>query len=544
MPSMSGVGSAIGTGLSQAALALAAAKSAYLKGGLTGEIIVAGETVVLEEREDIIPYSATVSFSQKYFPPQLARFEDVVKDMNTAKRAFSTFFSKTIDISNPLPDCRPFGKEIINLVTQGIRNRFQTLREEIQVVSRQKAPKEGEDLPADSESIVLVSLIEKLGRFKVLLRQLEYQRKSCPNQSSSELEAIENNRLQVQNEEYYKLIRYMTYAFLQDKYGLDGTPLPEIVKQSIDGVKNSDNPMTTENLSSYVQEWAKKSDEPFPRGVVSVMKATQSGGGKRDIRALAKRVYEADAVELPDDMAPKKFEKLFAKLPAASRDSDDKNICFLNYFISMAVDHIFLSRKDKGSRMMKKIDNIIEDVITDLKDPKDMIFAPGEADQQIIYSVLTVVFSLLHAAMGAGDSTGLTVICRDYPDSQGNEILAAIHKHFRKAKGRSSDSFAEGLMKLPAIAFHPRLIEQESDPTSLLSQFPSFAPIGESAPKEFIELQILNDMKKKVHPVPEDYQEHAKHTVADSTLDYGSLFLFFVLLGRQYLIETDEVCKI
>jgi hypothetical protein len=124
MPSMSGVGSAISGGLSQAALALAAAKSAYLKGGLTGEIIIAGETVVLEEDDDIIPYSAVVTFSKKYFPPQLAKFEDEVKEMNTAKRAFSTFFSKTVDISNPLPDCRPYGKEIINLITQGIRNRF------------------------------------------------------------------------------------------------------------------------------------------------------------------------------------------------------------------------------------------------------------------------------------------------------------------------------------------------------------------------------------------------------------------------------------
>ena len=537
MPSMSGVGSAISGGLSQAALALAAAKSAYLKGGLTGEIIIAGETVVLEEDDDIIPYSAVVSFSQKYFPPYLAKFEDEVKEMNTAKRAFSTVFSKTVDISNPLPDCKPYGKEIINLVTQGIRNRFETLREEIQVVSRQKAPKEGEDVPADSESIVLVSLLEKLGRFKILLRQLELQRKSCPNQSNAELEAIETNRLLIQNEEYYKLIRYMTYAFLQDKYGLEGTELPAIVKETMEGIKNSNNPMTAENLSEYTQEWIKQSDTPFPSGVSSVMKATQRGGG---LRGLAKRVYENGVVELPGDMAPQKFEMLFAKLPADSHDSDDKNICFLNYFISMAVKQLFLSHKDKGTRMMKKIDNIIENVIEDLKSPKNMVFAPGEKDQQIIYSILTVVFSLLYAAMGAGDSTGLTVICRDYPDRQANEIIASIHKYFRKAKRGSRESFAKGLITMPAIAFHARLMEESEDP-NLLSQFPSFAPIGEAAPKDFTELQILNDFKKKVHPIPDSLQEDAKYVVGDSTLDYGSLFLFFVLLGRQYLIETDEM---
>jgi hypothetical protein len=44
-----------------------------------------------------------------------------------------------------------------------------------------------------------------------------------------------------------------------------------------------------------------------------------------------------------------------------------------------------------------------------------------------------------------------------------------------------------------------------------------------------------------VHPIPEALQEDAKYVVGDSTLDYGSLFLFFVLLGRQYLIETDEM---
>jgi hypothetical protein len=346
----------------------------------------------------------------------------------------------------------------------------------------------------------------------------------------------------IQNEEYYKLIRYMTYAFLQDKYGLEGAQLPDIVTDTINGIKNSNNPMTADNLSQYTQEWIKQSDTPFPTAVASVMKATQRGGG---LRGIAKRVYEAGVVELPGDMAPQKFELLFANLPAASQDSDDKNLCFLNYFISMAVKQLFLSRKDKGERMMKKIDHIIDGVIKDLKDPKDMIFAPGEKDQQIIYSIMTVVFSLLYAAMGADDSTGLTVICRDYPDSQGNEILAAIHKHFRLAKRKSSESFAEGLIKLPAIAFHSRLIQQEDEDSepNILSQFPSFAPIGQAAPSEFTELQILNGMKKKAHSIPEEYQTHAKDTVADSTLDYGSLFLFFVLLGRQYLIETDEVLE-
>ena len=264
---------------------------------------------------------------------------------------------------------------------------------------------------------------------------------------------------------------------------------------------------------------------------------------------------------IPDGIAPKAgsaFKKLYEIVKTRlGVTNPGKNVaCFLNYFVTFFLKLIFFSNPDKRHvvvlefyRLMMR--EIVEDVKTKI---------PSATKKQNIYTIMEFVFSLIHdceIVKLTGEDVGLHVIMTA-ADSNPVAILESMHKVFSNQQPdvleKSTTFLKSGIFKtsaisLPDVHFNiPLNITTNGDKNlTTLSIFPNFTyiPQGyEPNNKWFDIIDTRNEYARQgVNIADKAVAKEISKTMADKTLDYISMFVMFILLAQEYLVEIEDDLK-
>jgi hypothetical protein len=231
-----------------------------------GTIRIAGELVQVDEKGfNPATYYDRVSFSKEYFPDVTA--ELLKQHAALFKRVFNNE-DYPMNPKNPLPPCN---EDELKQITMGLKNRFKRLAEEIDVL-------EG----TEHDTGVLRTKIKQLSRLKEFIYMLEKNAADdlcnpyggAPTPGFGKDDAEENDKLR-------NTLRRFIIFLLQNKKRLDEYQneygsLADIVMPVI----GDDKEITSETLSTYVNEWRKKHRSELPSLLIQILGIT---GEKSDL---------------------------------------------------------------------------------------------------------------------------------------------------------------------------------------------------------------------------------------------------------------------
>jgi hypothetical protein len=164
------------------------------------EIIVLGERVVLKE-EGFVPekFNDRVSFQQKYFYTLQSDL-----DLNKKRAIFEKYFNEASQMSadNPRPPCDLAEKQTL---LEGLMNRFNTLRTEIRILSKQTP-----------DSVDLRQRIDHAMRLKSFMEMLDSQ-PDCLSYDDKGRVSIINGDPTIKDEDLELLLRRFAVLVLQAK---------------------------------------------------------------------------------------------------------------------------------------------------------------------------------------------------------------------------------------------------------------------------------------------------------------------------------------
>ena len=263
--------------------------------------------------------------------------------------------------------------------------------------------------------------------------------------------------------------------------------------------------------------------------------------------------------------------------------------CFLNYFVSFFIKVIFFSQTESQRRgklfgMFETLTNMIFSAVQPLM--------PGKSNKDVLHKIMDVMFDLIKAsetlfinkqnpdgAVTTADDIGLNVIKTSSEDAEATKILEVIYTIFKQYIQTNTNFmgeltfleqtlFKDLLIKLPTLYFNKPIAVKEQGKLSQegmdLVTFPSFTylPNGPGVmpvlKERFQIIDVNDDYSKKLvtvndivsDPVTQEaWKSSIILTAQDATLQYSSIFIGFIMLGRKYLLEAkDELatggCKV
>ena len=274
------------------------------------------------------------------------------------------------------------------------------------------------------------------------------------------------------------------------------------------------------------------------------------------------------------------------KTGAAASIAPATQICFMTHFITFFVKTLFFTHDMEDDRyaLFQTLDGYVTSALGAYKAAH-----PEEGDERhILFKMLSVAFSLLHAAetlyvnkqavrkeFAAKDFIGLQVLKQNGPNGEPDTgrgemvdllyttwaavpALETVKEHLKKA---TQTVFGQILVLVPSVSFNPPIKERPEGETTdilkLLHEYPSltFLPSEVARPdtlhKGFTEVDMDNGFVMRKHNIMSELPAGAKAAqlawpvavrgvIEDERLSFADLFCIFVVLGRRYLISLKD----
>jgi hypothetical protein len=356
-------------------------------------------------------------------------------------------------------------------------------------------------------------------------------------------------------------------------------------------VKGKDTTYTFKEAAGGLRrdEWIAKYAELEKAASATTKQGVQSDMNKMlaELQNFATSIVNQKEYAVPAGLTPQAgdaFMQIFTsikKLKTDAAPSSSNQACFLSYFIVFFFKALFFTKNDTAKRqaILKKFDTLTNDVLTAVKAAN--VFPPKTEDKTIIYKVMGVIFGLIDASEtlfinketrsgnpAQGTDIGLSVI-KTAEDDIAKKILEAIYDKVGdmiKADAAFSDDInyieralvANMLISQPKIYFNKPLsikapANATQDATDLLT-FPNmtYMPTGLTDVQQKginTRFQVIDVgagfrrrqlMVKGIGGTQKEWEDSLSFTMQDTTLQYSTMFAFFVVFGRKYLVAAKE----
>ena len=320
---------------------------------------------------------------------------------------------------------------------------------------------------------------------------------------------------------------------------------------------------TVKTLQGTLTQFADKTPKKVDSAIIR-QKLTESNETLSDfinnMKLLGENIIKNKEYIIPDGIAPEAgsaFKDLYRIVKTKlGVEKPSRNVaCFLNYFVMFFIKLLFYTNADDRNEVVLDFyRNIMRDVVKDIKDK-----LPNNTPNEILYTIMEFIFSLLHASEAVkltNEDVGLHVIMTT-PDSNPSTILSTIYNRFTKENKEAIDTsvsfikesiFHSASIKLPTIHFNtPIPITSANSYLITLSTFPSFTYIPDGfAPNDkwFDIIDTRNGYARQGVNINDDtIAAEISKTMNDSTVDYISLFILFILLSQEYLLLIQDEMK-
>jgi DNA repair exonuclease SbcCD ATPase subunit len=339
---------------------------------------------------------------------------------------------------------------------------------------------------------------------------------------------------------------------------------------------------TREQWIAKYTELEKVASATTKRGVQQDMNTILS-----ELQDLAASIVNKKEYTVPAGLTPQAgeaFMQIFTsikKLKADAAPSSSNQACFLSYFIVFFFKTLFFAKTDTVRRqnILKKLDILTNDVLSAVKTAG--IFPPNTEDKTIIYKIMEVIFGLIDASEtlfinketrsgnpAQGTDIGLSVI-KTAEDATAKKVLEVIYDKVGrtlKADTTFTDDInfiekalvAGMLISQPKIYFNKPLpittpANATQDAIDLIT-YPNmtFMPTGladiqqKGINTRFQVIDVPSGFKKRqlmvkgIGGTQKQWEDSLSFTMQDTTLQYSTMFAFFVVFGRKYLVAAKE----
>jgi hypothetical protein len=306
-----------------------------------------------------------------------------------------------------------------------------------------------------------------------------------------------------------------------------------------------------------------------------------------ELQNFAQSIVNQKEYAAPAGLTPQAsdaFMQIFTSIKKLKTDagpSSSNQACFLSYFIVFFFKALFFTKMDTARRqaILKKLETLADEILATVKVIK--IFPPQTEDKSIIFKIMGVIFSLIDASEtlfinketrsgnpAQGTDIGLSVI-KTVEDEIAKKIFEVIYDKVGsviKADTAFSDDIhyieralvANMLISQPKIYFNKPLsikapANATQDATDLLT-YPNmtFMPTGladiqqKGISSRFQVIDVPSGFKKRqlmvkgIGGTQKQWEDSLSFTMQDTTLQYSTLFAFFVVFGRKYLVAAKE----
>jgi hypothetical protein len=258
----------------------------------------------------------------------------------------------------------------------------------------------------------------------------------------------------------------------------------------------------------------------------------------------------------------------------------------MTHFITFFVKTLFFTHdmEDERYALFQTLDTYVTSALDAYKAAH-----PEETDERhILFKMLSVAFSLLHAAdtlymnkqavrkeFAAKEFIGLQVLKQNGPSGEPDtgraeivEILYTTWKavpSYSEIKGRLNKAvqtvFGQILVLIPSVSFNPPIKERPDGATTpvlqLLHEYPSLTFLPTEVPRPaqlnqaFTEVDmdngfvmnkrnILAELPPTAQAARIAWPAAVRNVMDDDTLSFNDMFCMFVVLGRRYLISLKD----
>lgn len=320
---------------------------------------------------------------------------------------------------------------------------------------------------------------------------------------------------------------------------------------------------TVESLQGTLTQFANKSPKKVDTAIMK-QKLTESNETLSDfinnMKLLGENIIHNKEYIIPDGIAPQAgtaFKDLYRIVKTRlGVEKPARNVaCFLNYFVMFFIKLLFYTNADdRHEAVLNFYRSIMRDIVKDMVEKM-----PKNTPKEILYTIMEFTFSLLHSSEAVkltNEDVGLHVIMTT-PDSNPTTILSVIHTRFMKENRDAIDKsvglikenlFHSASIKLPKIHFNNPIPLNTTNPYLItLSTFPSFTyiPDGFSPNNKWFDIIDTRHgyARQGVNIADDTIAAEISKTMKDSTIDYISMFILFILLSQEYLLLIQDEMK-